>query len=71
MNIYQYDIELLVIKYMYGNSKENTFNTTLFLGNVSDMMYVCIDAAENLYVYSMYKYDLFGRDNTNVILGAL
>lgn len=35
------------------------------------MMYICIDGAENLYVYTMYKYDLFGRDNTNVILGYL
>jgi len=35
------------------------------------MSYICIDAMENLYVYNMYKYDLFGRDNTNVILGAL
>lgn len=41
------------------------------MGNVSDMMYICIDAAENFYVYSMYKYDLFGRDNTNVMLGAM
>lgn len=71
VKIYQYDVELLMIKYMYGNGKENTLNTTLFLGNVSDMSYICIDAIENLYVYSMYKYDLFGRDNTNVILGAL
>lgn len=46
-------------------------NTTLFLGNVSDMMYICIDGTENLYVYGMYKYDLFGRDNTNVMLGYI
>lgn len=71
VRLYQYDIELLMIKYMYGNAKENTLNTTLFARNVSDMSYVCIDAMENLYVYNMYKYDLFGRDNTNVILGAL
>ena len=56
---------------MYGNTKENVLNTTLFAGNISDTSYICIDAVENLYVYSMYKYDLFGRDNTNVILGAL
>jgi hypothetical protein len=71
MNIIEYDFELLLIKYMYGNTKENTLNTTLFLGNISYMSYVCIDAGENLYVYSMYKYDLFGRDNTNVLLGAI
>lgn len=56
---------------MYGNTKENILNTTLFLRNVSDVMYVCLDAGENLYVFSQYKYDLFGRDNTNVLLGAL
>lgn len=71
VDLYQYDLELLMIKYMYGNAKQNTLNTTLFMGNVSDMMYICIDAAENFYVYSMYKYDLFGRDNTNVMLGAM
>jgi hypothetical protein len=56
---------------MYGDAKQNTFNTTLFFKKISYMSYVCIDAGENLYVYSMYKYDLFGRDNTNVLLGSL
>lgn len=60
-----------MIKWMYGNTKENLLNTTLFLGNISYTSYVCIDAGENLYVFSMYKYDLFGRDNTNVLLGSL
>lgn len=71
VSLSQYDFELLMIKYMYGDAKQNVLNTTLFLGNFSDTSYICIDAAENLYVYTMYKYDLFGRDNTNVILGAL
>jgi len=71
MNIIEYDFDLLMIKWMYGDAKENTLNTTLFFGNISYMSYVCIDAGENLYVYSMYKYDLFGRDNTNVLLGSL
>jgi hypothetical protein len=71
MNILMYDIDLLMVKYMYGNAKENTLNTTLFLGNVSNMFYVCIDAGENLYVYSMYKFDLFGRERTNVLLGGI
>lgn len=52
VRLYQYDVELLMIKYMYGNAKENTLNTTLFARNVSDMSYICIDAMENLYVYS-------------------
>ena len=56
---------------MYGTVKENTLNSTLFLRNVSDVSYVCLDAAENLYVYSMYKFKLFGYDWTNVLLGYL
>lgn len=71
MNVIEYDFDLLMIKLMYGTVKEGTLNTTLFLGNVSYVNYVCIDAAENFYVYAMYKYDLFGRDNTNVLLGSL
>jgi hypothetical protein len=71
LNIIQYDFDLLMIKYMYGEAKHNVLNTTLFLGNVSSMFYYCIDAGENLYVYAMYKYDLFGRDNTNVLLGSI
>ena len=71
LNLIQYDFDLLIIKYMYGTVKENTLNSTLFLRNVSDVSYVCLDAAENLYVYSMYKFKLFGYDWTNVLLGYL
>ena len=71
MNNIEYDLDLLMVKWMYGTVKQNTLNTTLFLGNVSYTNYVCIDAGENLYVYAMYKYDLFGRDKTNVLLGSL
>lgn len=71
MNLIEYDFDLLMIQWMYGDAKQNTFNTTLFFKKISYMSYVCIDAGENLYVYSMYKYDLFGRDNTNVLLGSL
>jgi len=35
LNLYQFDMELLAIKLMYGNFKENTLNTTMFLGNAS------------------------------------
>jgi len=71
LGLVQYDWELLIIKYMYGEVRENILNTTLFMRNVSDIMYVCLDAGENLYVFSQYKYDLFGRDNTNLLLGSL
>jgi len=71
LNLIQYDFDLLIIKYMYGTVKDNTLNSTLFLRNVSDVSYVCLDAAENLYVYSMYKFKLFGYDWTNVLLGYL
>ena len=56
---------------MYGNFKQNVLNTTLFLSNVSDVSYVCLDALENLYVYSQYKFKLFGFDWTNLLLGGL
>ena len=56
---------------MFGSTKENVLNTTLFLKNITDLSYICIDAAENLYVFNMYKFSLFGNDWTNVLLGAL
>ena len=56
---------------MYGDTEQNILNTTLFLKNVSDVSYVCIDALENLYVFAMFKYDKFGQSNTNVILGFI
>mmetsp|Transcript_32858 Transcript_32858/g.50237 ORF Transcript_32858/g.50237 Transcript_32858/m.50237 type:complete len:353 (+) Transcript_32858:327-1385(+) len=56
---------------MYGDVKNNVLNTTLFMQNVSDVAYVCLDGVENLYVFAMYKYELFGYDNTNVMLGFI
>lgn len=56
---------------MYGNLKDNILNTTLFMGNISDVSYVCIDALENLYVFSMYKFELFSYNNLNVLLGFI
>ena len=46
-------------------------NTTLFLKNVSDLNYICLDAAENNYVFWVYKIDSFGRDTTQITLGWL
>jgi len=46
-------------------------NTTLFLKNVTDVSYVCLDAAENLFVYAVYRFTLFGNDWTNLGLGYL
>jgi len=71
LNLAQYDLELLVIKYMYGNVKDNILNTTLFMRNISDVGYVCVDAAENLYVWSMYKFELFSFNWLNVLLGYI
>lgn len=34
-------------------------------------MYVCLDGLENAYVFSVYKYEIFGYDNTNVVLGFI
>lgn len=46
-------------------------NTTLFLKNVSDLSYICLDAAENNYVFWVFKMDSFGRDFTQIMLGWL
>ena len=56
---------------MFGNAEENTLNFTLFMKNVSDVSYSCIDAGENLFVYAMYKFNTFGRDMNNVFLAGL
>lgn len=71
LNLLLYDTDLLNIKYMYANFKETFLNTTLYMRNISDVSYVCIDTIENVYVYDMYKFKLFGNDWTNVLLGAL
>ena len=71
LNLYQKDFDLLIIKLMYGDFKQNVLNSTLFLQNVSDVSYVCLDAIENLYVFAHYKFKLFGYDWTNLLLGAL
>ena len=71
LNLAQYDIELLIIKIMYGNLKNNMLNSTLFLKNVSDLSYICLDAMENNYVFWVYKADSFGRDLTQITLGYM
>jgi len=71
LNLLQFDVELLIVKLMYGNAKNNVLNTTLFLKNVSDLNYICLDAAENNYVFWVYKIDSFGRSTTQILLGWL
>lgn len=71
LNLAQFDVELLIIKLMYGNAQDNILNSTLFLKNVSDLSYICLDALENNYVYWVYKLDSFGRDFTQIMLGWL
>jgi hypothetical protein len=71
LNLLQFDVELLIVKLMYGNAKNNGLNTTLFLKNVSDLNYICLDAAENNYVFWVYKIDSFGRSTTQILLGWL
>lgn len=71
MNLGYYDIDLWMIKLMYGDVKDNVLNTTLYLRNVSDVSYICLDSAENFYVYSMYKFKLFNYDWANLLLGVL
>ena len=56
---------------MYGDVKNHILNTTLFMRNISDVSYICIDALENVYVFSMFKFELFGMDWINVLLGFI
>lgn len=55
---------------MFGNAKENTLNFTLFMKNVSDVSYSCIDAGENLFVWAMYRFEEFGYDTNKFMLAA-
>lgn len=71
LNLLQYDVELLMVKLMYGSVKNNVLNTTLFLKNISDLNYICLDAYENNYVFWVYKLDSFGRSTTQILLGWL
>jgi hypothetical protein len=71
LNLMYYDVDLFIVKMMYGNFKDNMLNTTLFMRNFSDVSYLCLDTGENLYVYSMYKFKLFSFSWTNVLLGVL
>jgi hypothetical protein len=71
LNLAQYDVELLMVKLMYGNTKNNILNSTMFLRNASDLSYICLDALENNYFFWIYKIDSFGRDPTQITLGAL
>ena len=56
---------------MYGNSTENVLNFTLYLQNVSDTSYTCIDASKNFWVWGVYKYYSFGGDWTQFFLAGL
>ena len=55
LNLAQYDTDLLIVKWIYGNTTENVLNFTLYLQNVSDTSYTCIDAAKNYWVWTIYK----------------
>jgi hypothetical protein len=67
----QYDTDLLIVKWMYGNATENVLNFTLYMRNVSDTSYTCIDATKNFFVWTVYKYDSFGGDWTQFFLAGL
>lgn len=71
LNLYQYDVDLLVIKIAFGNFKNNVLNSTLLARNVSDSIVLCVDAAENLYVWSQYKYETFGSNLNNFVLSGI
>ena len=71
LDLYQYDLDLLMIKWMFGNFRENMLNGTVFMGNVSDVTHICVDASENLFVWSQYKFESFGNKFNNVMLAGI
>ena len=61
----------MYIKWMFGSTKDNILNFTLFMQNVSDVSYSCIDATENIFVWQTYKFELFGNNFNNLMLAGL
>lgn len=71
LDLVMYDVDLLMIKLMFGDFRNNVLNTTLFMGNVSDAVVLCVDATENLFVWTNYKFETFGNSINNFFLSGI
>lgn len=47
-------------KFHYGNGKENFYNTSSFLQNMSYPLNVCTDAAEQIFYYAIDQVQYYG-----------
>jgi hypothetical protein len=56
---YYYEVPLLQIRYYYGDSEDNFFNTTQMISNLSNHLMFCNDAAYNWYKYGLAEKELF------------
>ena len=56
---YYWEMQTWKVKLRYGNGTENTFNSTLFVQNTTDVAYICTDTAENMYYFWLTKSDQF------------
>jgi hypothetical protein len=45
---------------MYGDLNDDIFNTTLIAKNLSNTLWICLDAADNYFIYVETKMAAFG-----------
>ena len=60
LNFYFNELNLLRFRYRYGDLRDNVFNTTQLLQNVSNHLWVCTDAVENYIIFSARRLGEFG-----------
>ena len=53
------ELDLIKMRYRYGNAEQNFFNTTKLLKNISNTAFVCVDAVENFYIFSERRLSQF------------
>jgi len=56
---YYLELETYTIKLSYGNGEQNTFNSTLFTQNTTDVLHICTDVTENIYYFILWKQEQF------------
>ena len=54
-----YETETYLFKMRYGDFVDETFNTTLFLQNTTEVAFTCTDAVENIYFFYDLKVEQF------------
>ena len=65
-----FEIQTYEVKMTYSSFGEGTFNSTLFLQNTTQLLFICTDTSENLYYWVQMKFDQFPTWN-DFFLGFL